>query len=116
VAENCELLKEEIAGNLGIPVAASWQFSREAAKKMGSKKGGAVGLEDIGYTDAIGQISSIVLGLLEEDNVETMKKKTVTIMKGRSGESGEFKINWQFEPVLNFDHFVEQEVGELEYL
>jgi replicative DNA helicase len=116
VAENCELLKQEIAGNLSIPVAASWQFSREAAKKMGTKKGGAVGLEDIGYSDAIGQISSIVLGLLEDETVETMHKKTVTIMKGRSGETGEFPIHWEFEPLMNFDQYVEQELGDLSYI
>lgn len=119
VAENCEMLKKEIAGALGIPVVASWQFSREAAKKMGGNKkgqGGQVGLEDIGYSDAIGQISSIVLGLLEEENIETMTKKTVTVMKGRSGETGAFKINWQFTPCLNFDMFIEQEVSELSFV
>lgn len=116
VAENCELLKQEIAGNLGIPVYASWQFSREAAKKMKSKKGGAVDLEDIGYSDAIGQISSIALGLMDEENVETMHKKKVTVMKGRHGETGEFYINWQFNPTMNFDVWVEPDVSELKFL
>jgi len=117
VAENCELLKQEIAGNLGIPVVASWQFSRDAAKKMGGKKSsGSVGLEDIGYSDAIGQISSIVLGLLDEETVETMLRKRVTIMKGRSGETGEFFINWRFAPTLDFDHWTETEVESLSFL
>lgn len=115
VAENCELLKQEVAGNLGIPVVASWQFSREASKK---KPGGKVkpGLEDIGYSDAIGQISSIVLGLLDDDTVETMMRKVVTILKGRSGEAGEFQIHWQFKPTLNFDMYVEPQVEDLSFL
>lgn len=116
VAENCELLKQEIAGNLGIPVVASWQFSREATKKTGGKKKGTPGLEDIGYSDAIGQISSIVLGLLEEESVESLVRKKVTIMKGRNGEVGEFQINWQFNPVMNFDAVKEEKVTEMAFL
>lgn len=116
VAENCELLKQEIAGNLGIPVVCSWQFSRDAAKKMKTKKGGALDLEDIGYSDAIGQISSIVLGLMDEENVETLHRKKVTIMKGRNGETGEFFINWQFNPVMNFDVWEEPFAGDLKFL
>lgn len=119
VAENCELIKQEIAGNLGIPVVASWQFSRDAAKKMKSNKkghGAQVDLEDIGYSDAIGQISSIVLALLDEETVETMLRKRVTIMKGRSGETGEFFINWRFNPTMNFDLWQEQQVGEMSFL
>lgn len=114
VAENCELLKQEIAGSLGIPVICSWQFSREAAKKMKSTGDNKVGLEDIGYSDAIGQISSIVLGLMDEENVQTMHRKRVTIMKGRNGETGVFDIHWQFNPTLCFDHWVEPEVSELQ--
>lgn len=99
VAENCDMLKQMIASEIGVPTLCSWQFSREAVKKM--KKGGAddLGLEDIGYSDAIGQHSSIVLGLLEEEdgNVEVMKKRKVTIMKGRSGEVGSFYVRWDFQ-------------------
>lgn len=117
VAENCELIKKEIAGNLGVPVIASWQFSRDAAKKMAnSRNKQEVGLEDIGYSDAIGQISSIVLGLLQEETIETMTRKKVTIMKGRSGETGSFDINWQFSPTLNFDHIPKKELSELSFI
>lgn len=116
VAENCELIKKEIAGVLGVPVICSWQFSREAAKKLKSKKGDQVDLEDIGYSDAIGQISSIALGLLEEETVETMNRKRVTIMKGRNGETGSFDIHWQFNPVMNFDHAPEAALETMSFL
>ena len=94
VAENCDLLKQHVASDLGVPVFTTWQFSRDATKK---KKGQKAGLEDIGYSDAIGQLSSVVLGLLEHDSIETLKHRTVDILKGRSGETGEFLINWDFD-------------------
>lgn len=96
VAENMDLLKAA-AVDLDIPVLCSWQFSREAAKKM--KKSGAedLDLEDIGYSDAIGQHSSVVLGLLQEEDAATVKEREVAIMKGRSGEAGKFLVSWDFD-------------------
>jgi len=74
----------------------SWQFNREATKK--AKKGGGDhgDLEDIGYSDAIGQISSIALSLFQEDGIETMKRRKIQVMKGRNGEVGQFSIAWDF--------------------
>jgi hypothetical protein len=76
----------------------SWQFSRAAVS--GKKKGkdsADVGLEDIGYSDAIGQLSSVVLGLFDHESPETMHQKLMRLLKGRSGETGEFHINWNFK-------------------
>ncbi len=95
VAENCDLLKSLIAGELGIPVIASWQFNKDAAKK--SSKGEAAGLEDIGYSDAIGQHSSVVLGLFEEESVETMYRRKIDILKDRHSGRGQFYMNWDFK-------------------
>lgn len=97
VAENCELMKY-YTEDLGLSTFASWQFSREAAKKQKSAKAdNSVGLEDIGYSDAIPQISSTVLGLFQEEGVETVKQKKIRVLKGREGEVGEFDIHWDFE-------------------
>jgi len=65
VAENVEVIKR-MAHTSGVPCLTSWQFNREASKKK--KKDEKPGLEDIGYSDAIGQISSVVLGLMEEES------------------------------------------------
>lgn len=94
VADNIEFIKSQIAEALSIPVIVSYQLNREAEKKK--KKKGEPGLEDIAYSDAIGQISSVVLGLFEDDNVETLLQRKVTILKGRNGEVGGFSIKWQF--------------------
>jgi hypothetical protein len=93
-AENCETMKR-FSEDLKIPTFSSWQFNRQAADKQKKAKEQA-GLEDIGYSDAIGQISSIALGLFQEDSVEAAVKKQIRVMKGRGGEVGQFEINWDF--------------------
>lgn len=102
VAENTERMKQ-LTGDCGLPTFASWQFSREATKK--AKKEEKVGLEDIGMSDAIGQCSSIVLGLFQEESVETMYRRLVDVMKGRNGEVGQFPINWDFQK-MDFDEII----------
>jgi len=94
-AENVELIKRNCT-DLEIMAFCSWQFNREASKKQKKGKGEQGDLEDIGYTDAIGQISSIALSLYQEDSVETMKQRKIQVMKGRNGEVGQFSIAWDF--------------------
>lgn len=95
VAENTDALKE-MAMRLDVPVICSWQFNREAAKKFNKKNSENPDLEDIGYSDAIGQHSSIVLGLLQQENLATIQTRMVNILKGRGGEQGTFHVAWNF--------------------
>jgi len=94
-AENVELIKRYCTDQEAMAFC-SWQFNREATKKQ--KKGGSDSgdLEDIGYSDSIGQISSIALGLFQEDSVETLKTRKIQVLKGRNGEIGQFSIAWDF--------------------
>lgn len=101
VAENTDVLKEA-AGALDVGIMATWQLNREAEKK--SAKGQEVGLSDIGYSDAIGQISTGVLMMNDEDSAETLTQRRVELAKGREGEEGEFRVGWNFETM---------ELGEL---
>lgn len=94
VATVCEQIKMDLAGGLGVPVVASWQFNRQAAKKKDDDK---IGLEDIAYSDVIGQLSSIVLGLFEGGTVEQEETKRIDLLKGRGGEEGEFHTKWDFK-------------------
>jgi replicative DNA helicase len=94
-AENVELIKRACT-DLEMMAFCSWQFNREASKKQKKGKGEQGDLEDIGYSDAIGQISSIALSLFQEDSVETMKQRKIQVMKGRNGEVGQFTIAWDF--------------------
>lgn len=95
LTENAEAIKQRISTDLNLPVVCSYQFSREATKKK-KKEGEKAGLEDIYGSDAIGQLSSVVLGLFEGESIETEKRRKIDIIKGRNGESGEFLINWNF--------------------
>lgn len=92
VAENAEEMKKHTAWHQTI---ASWQFSRTASTKD-TKKGQKPGLEDIGSSDVIGQVSSVVLALTQEEGVETMNSRVIDVLKGRDGQVGKFEVNWAF--------------------
>lgn len=107
VAENCETIKRFAEDDMKT-VFCSWQFNREASKKKKAGNGAQVDLDDIGYSDVIGQISSIVLAMLQEDGVETMNERQLRLLKGRNGEIGEFSIHWDFND-MNFDQVMKSD-------
>lgn len=113
MTENAEMIKMNLAEELNIPAIISYQLNRETTKK----KQQDVGVENIAYTDAIGQLSSIVLGLFQEESVETLLRRNIQILKGRSGETGDFNINWVFDtpPYMDFTQAV-SETKDLNYL
>lgn len=94
VLENAEAIKRDIAGGLELPVACSYQLNREAEKAM--KKGEKASLGNIGYSDAIGQLSSTVLSMDQPEDLDSITTRLVSILKGRNGETGEFMINWDW--------------------
>lgn len=113
VAENADLIKQELCAL--APTVCSWQFARSGSAKA-KKKGDSPDLDDIGYTDAIAQLSSLVLALLDKDSVETMNQRRINILKGRKGETGEFMIHWDFSALMNFTQVEEEDVSELQFL
>ena len=112
VAENCDLMKKELASL--APTVCSWQFAKSAAKKN-KKKDEKPDLEDIGFTDAIAMNSSLVLGLIEEENVETLHQRKVSVLKGRNGETGEFTTRWKFD-VMDFTEVPPSQIEALQYV
>lgn len=110
VAENADLMKSELAAI--APTTVSWQFARSASKK---KKGEKVDGDDIGYSDAILQVSSVVVGLFEQDSVETLHQRRNDILKGRKGEVGSYITRWDFQN-MDFTEVVEQAVEELQFI
>ena len=107
-----EKIKSRIAEDMNIPAVISYQMNRQAQRKDGG------GLDTIAYTDAIGQLSSVVLGMMEDESIETLKRRKISILKGRSGESGEFIINWNFDnfPFMDFSEVAPTEVSSLQFL
>ncbi len=94
VSETAEYLKM-IASEFAIPVIATYQFNRKGAGTLGN----------IAYSDAIGQLASIVLGIDDED-VDGDKGKTtfaarvykqLELLKGREGERGTLRLLYDME-------------------
>lgn len=124
VAENVEAIKQYCT-DLEMTTFCSWQFNRQASEKQKKGKGAETGVEDIGYTDVIGQISTIVMGLFQEESIETMKERQIRVLKGRNGEVGQFSIAWDFDTmdfrqvspsVVTGDEQPKEEKGELQWL
>jgi replicative DNA helicase len=111
VAENADLIKQQLSDL--APTICSWQFSRDAAKKSKTKGTGHVGLEHIGYSDVIAQVSSLVLGLFEEESPATVKQRRIEILKGRNGETGHFFTRWDWMR-MRFDEVLEEPIQLLQ--
>lgn len=109
-AENARLLKQVVATDMGIPVAVSYQLSKQSAKSKKKGKGEADGMEDVYGSDEMAQLSTVMLGLYDnEANVEAKTKRTVKILKGRNGETGQFDINWDFSSKMDFSEIVPED-------
>ncbi len=110
VAENADLMKQELAAL--APTTVSWQFAKSATKK---KKGEAVTGDDVGYSDAIFQASSILMGLFQPDSVETLNQRVTEILKGRKGQVGRFTTRWDFVN-MDFTEIEEVDVEDLQFV
>lgn len=77
-----------------IPIINTMQFNRQAGKdgKDGS-------LENIGFTDAVGMHSSLVIGLAYGPTENPRASRTMSFLKGREGETGQVHMNFKFAPV-----------------
>ena len=94
VSENADLpSRTKIANEIG-PVVAHGSSPRQRAKK---KKGEEVTARRHRLRRRDRPGCRLVMGLFEEENVETLKRRRVKILKGRSGETGEFLTQWNFD-------------------
>lgn len=88
------------------PVVGTTQFNRAAGKS-----GREGSLETIGFTDAIGTHSSIVIALKDGPTANPKESRTFDFLKGREGESGEVVINFKFAP-LDMEEADMEEIAE----
>ena len=114
VDANVELIKRR-ASECKIPVICSFQFNRDAVKKWKGKKDEGGGLEDIAHADAIGQISSIVLGMKQEDTVETAKQRVIDVLKCRTMSAAKFNVNWNFN-TMDFNEVIPEKASQLKFV
>jgi len=111
-AESARLLKKRIATGVGIPCVASYQLSKKSAKdSKGNAKGSeATGMEDVHGSDEMAQLSTVMVGLFDnEADIEAKVQRTLKILKGRNGETGEFVINWDFSAKMDFSEKVAED-------
>lgn len=114
VDANVELIKKR-ASDCGIPTICSFQFNRDAVKKWKGKENQGGGLEDIAHSDAIGQISSIVLGMKQEDTVETAKQRTIDVLKCRTHGPTKFNVKWDFHK-MDFNEALPEKASQLKFV
>lgn len=76
--------------------------------RVSGRGGTDASLENIGYTDAIGTHSSIVVALKFGPTNNPRASRWLEFLKGREGESGRFAINFKFAP-LDMDEFTPEE-------
>ena len=97
-SEVAEQIKS-MALNRGVPVVQSVQFNRGANK---DERGG--GLEYIGLTDAIGQLSSLVIGINEGRSPNENFERVYSIFKNRNGPKGKFAVSFEFNPAPSMSY------------
>ena len=114
VDANVELVKRR-ASELAIPVVLSYQFNRQAVKKWKGGKNEGGGMEDIAYSDAIGQVSSGVLGLHQEDTVETANQRLINVLKCRTEKPGKFNVKWDFYG-MDFSEVLPEKASQLKFV
>lgn len=88
VSETAEILKS-LGIEMDIPIISTYQFNRKGAGK----------LENIGLSDVIGQLASIVVSLSPDPDVkgeawDCRQHKQLELIKGRDGEYGSAKITF----------------------
>jgi replicative DNA helicase len=92
VATTAETLKR-IATEFNIPVIATYQFNRRGPGSLGN----------IAFSDTVGQLASIVMGLSDEDakskegTFSTRMYKILHLIKGREGEKGTVRVLYDME-------------------
>lgn len=91
ISYTAETLKG-IATTFAIPVIETYQFN----KQVGKKSPGDLG--NIGWSDVVGQLGSIVLSISDSDFLEERRTfaarqyKILELIKGREGEKGTIKM------------------------
>lgn len=95
-----------LAKSANRPIVNTVQFNRTAIRKprnpnetnIGSPIA-HLGLHNIGETDVVGQVSSLVIGIEKAEPPHDTDRRYLGFLKGREGEQGHWLINYKFNPV-----------------
>lgn len=89
------------------PIVITVQFNREVKKDMKEE----LGLHQIGETDVIAQIASVVVGLQDGEGLHETTRRRATVMKNREGSLGAFETHFRFYP-MNFSEVTEMDATQ----
>ncbi len=112
VSEVCDSLKT-LASTMPIPVVATWQLNREATKLKDTE---TLGTEHIAESDNISRLSSVMMALLNDKTPDSIHTREVFLVKGRGGEMGSWKINWDFFGMDFTQRKSEKDTSDLKYV
>lgn len=91
------------------PVHQSVQFNRA------QKKGVEGDLSNIGGTDVVGQISTVVIGISEGETPYETTRRKYEVIKNRDGNKPTFYTNFRFDP-LDFSELIPEESEDVDDL
>jgi len=80
---------KQLASTLGIPIWATTQFSRAVNTKTVEAE-----LGDIGFADAYGQDTDVVIGMLQTTDMKLNKEMKKQVLASREGDAPTFNHEW----------------------
>lgn len=83
---------KQLAITRNLPIILTVQFNREAAK------GKRYELDTIAGSDAIGQLGSVIVSIVEGESPYENTRRTLCVMKNREGGVADFEIHNRFDP------------------
>lgn len=85
-----------------VPLVHTVQFSRQQRARARVRDGDptqGMDLANIGGTDVIGQVASIVIGIREGKPPNQWTRRRYAVIKNREGPLGTFTTKWLFSPI-----------------
>lgn len=80
-----------LCANMHLPMVINSQADKSTSKKTGAE------IENISYTQAIGQDSDTVLTILRTEEMIEDRESCVKVIKNREGILGKVMVNWDFD-------------------
>ena len=99
---------KKIAKNKDIPIFVNTQTDSTTSKKTGA------GLENIGFSKAIGHDSDIVLNLFRDEQMIEDREAKIKLLKHREGNLGRLMMTWDFKTMTFDEIYAEYDKSDVE--
>lgn len=99
---------KKIAKSKAIPIFVNTQADSTTSKKTGA------GLENIGFSKAIGHDSDIVLTLFRDEQMIEDREAKIKLLKHREGNLGSLMMTWDFKTMTFKEIYAEYDKSDVE--